>query len=142
MVSRVSAHLYVAVESGSRHRGLILVKTIDSKKTVAVLGHTYDEPRVLHKRRVSVDEAIQPSSEGKRGSERLVVSEVATLTGDWLTPEMNIKQIMGVFDRTGSDELAVLDDGQQLLGVLSEAYATRRYAEELETARRDLTGGD
>ena len=28
------------------------------------------------------------------------------------------------------------------LGVLSEAHATRRYAEELEMARRDLTGGD
>jgi len=26
--------------------------------------------------------------------------------------------------------------------VLSEAYATRRYAEELEKARRDLVGGD
>ena len=71
-----------------------------------------------------------------------VVSEMATLTGDWLSPEMNIKQIMGVFDRTGSDELAVLDEGQQLLGVLSEAYATRRYAEELEKNRRDLVGGE
>ena len=70
------------------------------------------------------------------------VHEMATLTGDWLTPDMNIKQIMGVFDRTGSDELAVLDEGQQLLGVLSEAYATRRYAEELEKNRRDLVGGE
>jgi CIC family chloride channel protein len=71
-----------------------------------------------------------------------VVSEMATLTADWLTPEMNIKQIMGVFDRTGSDELAVLDENQQLLGLLSEAYATRRYAEELEKNRRDLIGGE
>ncbi len=71
-----------------------------------------------------------------------VVSEAATLTGDWLTPEMNIRQVMGVFDRTGSDELAVLDEGQQVLGVLSEAYATRRYAEELEKNRRDLIGGE
>ena len=71
-----------------------------------------------------------------------VVSESATLTGDWLTPDMNIKQIMGVFDRTGSDELAVLDEAQQVLGVLSEAYATRRYAEELEKNRRDLVGGE
>jgi CIC family chloride channel protein len=60
----------------------------------------------------------------------------------WLTPEMSIKEIMGAFDRHGSDELAVLDKDQAVLGVLTEAYATRRYAEELEKNRRDLTGGE
>jgi CIC family chloride channel protein len=59
-----------------------------------------------------------------------------------LTPQMNIKTIMHLFDRTESDELAVVDDAGKVLGVVSEAYATRRYAEELEKARRDLTGGD
>ena len=59
-----------------------------------------------------------------------------------LTPEMNIKTIMHLFDRTESDELVVVDDGGKVLGIVSEAYATRRYAEELEKARRDLTGGD
>jgi CIC family chloride channel protein len=71
-----------------------------------------------------------------------VVSEMATLTGDWLTPQMAIKEIMSVFDRTGSDELAVLDTEHRVLGVPSEAYATRRYAEELEKNRRDLVGGE
>jgi CIC family chloride channel protein len=59
-----------------------------------------------------------------------------------LTPQMTIKTIMHLFDRTESDELAVVDDAGKVLGVVSEAYATRRYAEELEKARRDLTGGD
>lgn len=59
-----------------------------------------------------------------------------------LNPEMNIKTIMHLFDRTESDELAVVDDAGKVLGIVSEAYATRRYAEELEKARRDLTGGD
>jgi CIC family chloride channel protein len=62
--------------------------------------------------------------------------------GDWLRPEMTIKEIMRAFDRTESDELAVLDDRGDVLGVVSEAYATRRYAEELEKARRDLVGGE
>ena len=44
--------------------------------------------------------------------------------------------------RTGSDELAVLDDDRCVLGLVSEAYATRRYAEELEKNRRDLVGGE
>jgi CIC family chloride channel protein len=70
------------------------------------------------------------------------VGENVILTGDWLTPQMTIKEIMGVFDRTGSDELAVLDEDRGVLGLVSEAYATRRYAEELEKNRRDLVGGE
>jgi CIC family chloride channel protein len=70
------------------------------------------------------------------------VGENVILAGDWLTPQMTIKEIMGVFDRTGSDELAVLDDDRGVLGLVSEAYATRRYAEELEKNRRDLVGGE
>ena len=57
-----------------------------------------------------------------------------------LAPAMSIKEIMAAFDRTAADELAVVDEDRKVLGVVSEAYATRRYAEELEKARRDLTG--
>jgi CIC family chloride channel protein len=49
---------------------------------------------------------------------------------------------MGVFDQSESDELAVVGDDLDVVGVLSEAYATRRYAEELEKARHDLVGAD
>lgn len=70
------------------------------------------------------------------------VGDVMINRGEWLRPDMAIKEIMGVFDRTESDELAVLNDDREVLGVLSEAYATRRYAEELEKARRDLVGAD
>jgi CIC family chloride channel protein len=71
-----------------------------------------------------------------------VVSELTIHQDDWLAPEMSIKEIMGVFDRTGADELAVLNDKREVLGMLSESHATRRYAEELEKNRRDLVGGD
>jgi CIC family chloride channel protein len=70
------------------------------------------------------------------------VGELMRNQQDWLKPDMSIKEIMGVFDRSESDELAVLDDAGEVLGVLSEAYATRRYAEELEKNRRDLVGGE
>jgi CIC family chloride channel protein len=78
----------------------------------------------------------------EQGGPEETVSELMIHKGEWLTPEMSIKEIMSVFDRGGSDELAVLDEGRQVLGVLTEAYATRRYAEELEKNRRDLVGGD
>ncbi|MDB5458614.1 MAG: chloride channel protein [Caulobacteraceae bacterium] len=57
-----------------------------------------------------------------------------------LTPEMTIKEIMEAFDRTETDALAVVDPDGAPLGLVSEAYATRRYADELEKARRDLIG--
>ena len=70
------------------------------------------------------------------------VAEYAVNQSEWLAPEMSIRQIMAIFDRAETDELAVLDDKRELLGVLTEAYATRRYAEELEKNRRDLIGGE
>ncbi len=70
------------------------------------------------------------------------VGALALFKAQSLTPDMAIKACMSLFDSTASDELAVLDEDGRPLGVLSEAYATRRYAEELEKARRDLTGGD
>ncbi len=60
----------------------------------------------------------------------------------WLLPDMSIKEIMSRFDDTETDELAVLDADRAVLGLLSEAHATRRYAEELEKARRDLVGSE
>ena len=74
-------------------------------------------------------------SGGEDGLAALAVNAQAVLS-----PEMSIKEIMAAFDRAQSDELAVVDADGQVLGVLTEAYATRRYAEELEKARRDLTG--
>jgi CIC family chloride channel protein len=62
--------------------------------------------------------------------------------GDGLSPDMTIKEIMQAFDQTEADELVVVDAGGLPLGVLSEAHATRRYADELEKARKDLTGED
>ncbi|HWF01939.1 MAG TPA: chloride channel protein [Caulobacteraceae bacterium] len=70
------------------------------------------------------------------------VSALAQLGRDALTPDLDIKACMRRFDDTASDELAVVDAERRPLGVLSESFATRRYAEELEKARRDLTGGD
>ncbi len=57
-----------------------------------------------------------------------------------LSPEMTIKELMEAFDRIKADELVVVDPAGLPLGMVSESYATRRYADELEKARRDLIG--
>jgi CIC family chloride channel protein len=60
-----------------------------------------------------------------------------------LTPEMNVKEAVALFDRTESEALAVIDSKatRKVLGLLTEGYALRRYAEELDKARLGLTGG-
>ncbi len=57
-----------------------------------------------------------------------------------LSADADIGKIMAMFDTTESDELAVVDSAQQVLGVLSETFVRRRYAEELEKAQRELYG--
>ena len=57
-----------------------------------------------------------------------------------LAPDMDIQAVMKSFDASGADELAVLDADRRVLGLLSETFVRRRYAEELEKAQRDLFG--
>jgi CIC family chloride channel protein len=61
-----------------------------------------------------------------------------------LSPAMNIKQAVAVFDRTESEALAVVADliDRKVIGLLTEGYALRRYAEELDKARQGLAGDD
>lgn len=57
-----------------------------------------------------------------------------------LAPDMDIVAVMKRFDASGTDELAVLDGIRHVLGILSESFVRRRYAEELEKAQRELFG--
>jgi CIC family chloride channel protein len=55
---------------------------------------------------------------------------------------MNIQQAIAVFDRAEAETLAVVeDDGEKrVVGILTEAHAMRRYAEESERRRREAVG--
>jgi CIC family chloride channel protein len=57
-----------------------------------------------------------------------------------LTSGMNVQQALRVFDATTSEALAVVDKEGKVLGLLSEAFALRHYAEALDQARRNLSG--
>ena len=60
----------------------------------------------------------------------------------YLLPDMTIKQAIVAFEAAEADALAVLDGAhsRRVLGVLTEQYALRRYNEELERRRRELSG--
>jgi CIC family chloride channel protein len=57
-----------------------------------------------------------------------------------LHPDMNIQEAIAVFDAAEAESLAVVDTEQRPIGVLTEAHAMRRYAEESEQRRREVLG--
>ncbi|HEX7388962.1 MAG TPA: chloride channel protein [Acidiphilium sp.] len=61
---------------------------------------------------------------------------------DFLLPQATVKEAISTFERAECDVLAVLDgpETRKVLGVLTEQYALRRYSEELEQRRRELSG--
>jgi CIC family chloride channel protein len=71
---------------------------------------------------------------------KAAVGSIAVNKDTILTPEMDIQAIMKTFDVTGTDELAVLSATGGVLGLLSETFVRRRYADELEKAQREMFG--
>jgi len=59
-----------------------------------------------------------------------------------LLPQMTVKEAVALFEQAEADALVVVDDRQrrQPLGLLTEQHALRRYSEELDRKRRELSG--
>ena len=70
------------------------------------------------------------------------VADVMHHTGAVLLPQMTIKEAVSMFEQAESDELAVVDamETMRVLGTLTEQFALRRYSEELDKRRRELSG--
>ncbi|MBB4755511.1 chloride channel protein [Xanthomonas arboricola] len=68
------------------------------------------------------------------------VSDYASHRDAALVADTDIVAVMKVFDATQADELAVIDAQRKVLGVLSESFVRKRYAEELEKRERELMG--
>ena len=86
---------------------------------------------------VAVAEAHQAGEDDLR-----TAAELARFTDAMLLPAMNVKQALGAFDSAEAETLVVVDDAEsrKVLGLLNETFAVRRYAEELDKSRRELTG--
>jgi CIC family chloride channel protein len=59
-----------------------------------------------------------------------------------LLPGMTVKEAVALFDRAEAEALAVVEarDKRNVIGLLTESHALRRYSDELELRRRELTG--
>jgi CIC family chloride channel protein len=63
-------------------------------------------------------------------------------TKSTLLPMMSVKEAIAMFEAAESDALAVVDgaESMKVIGLLTEQYALRRYSEELDRKRKELSG--
>lgn len=68
------------------------------------------------------------------------VGDLAILKNAFLRPEDGIGDIMQRFEESEADDLAVVSSSGAVLGILTEKYVQRRYADEADRALRELYG--
>ena len=68
------------------------------------------------------------------------LSTLSRQTEVYVRPDMDISAILRMFEHFAVDDLAVVNEDHKLLGLLTERYVNRRYAEELEQAQREFFG--
>jgi CIC family chloride channel protein len=75
-------------------------------------------------------------------AEDRTVESILHLQDQFLLPGMSVKEALAAFEAAQADALVVLDGPgtRQVLGVLTEQYALRRYNEELDRRRREMAG--
>jgi CIC family chloride channel protein len=106
-----SAHVVVAVDEAGRYRGLILVPEAHAA----------------------------PLDENEDGGP---ISAVARLPETTLRPDVDARSALAIFDAAQADTLAVTErETGVVVGLLSEAFAARRYAQETDQAARGVLGG-
>jgi CIC family chloride channel protein len=76
------------------------------------------------------------------GDDHHTVRDIVHYADTVLLPQMTIKEAVAMFENAESDALVVVDsaDGQHVIGLLTEQYALRRYSDELDKRRRELSG--
>jgi len=70
------------------------------------------------------------------------LSEILHSPDTVLLPQMTVKEAASIFEQAESDVLAVVDslETRRVIGTLTEQYALRRYSEELDRRRREISG--
>lgn len=123
------------------------IKTIDASTTLAAFRK--EIPLGSAQRVIAVDPGdeyvgmlIVAELHSDPSDGEVPVRDLAQYKNAVLVPSMNVQAAAETFQRAGAEELAVVEDFADhiVLGLLTEGHLMRRYAEELEKARRDLSG--
>jgi CIC family chloride channel protein len=70
------------------------------------------------------------------------ISSIVHQAGHMLVPQMTVREAIGAFERYETEALPVVDslERREVMGLLTEAHALRRYSEASERQRRELLG--
>lgn len=68
------------------------------------------------------------------------IASLAIMAETVLRPATGMQEMFDLFDAASADELAVVDDRGNVLGVVSEKHARRRYFEAIEVSQREIFG--
>ena len=107
-----------------------------------------DFPLGAHQRVIALDEddryagIILPAEAFADTDDEHRVRDLLHYTDTVLLPQMVIKEAVAMFETAESDALAVVDGAEtrRVIGLLTEQYALRRYSDELDRRRRELSG--
>lgn len=104
---------------------------LGSEQRMIVVDHTGGYAGIVLVAEAHVD------SEGAK-----TVGDILHYTDTVLLAQMSVKKAIELFESAESDALAVVDsvETKQVIGLLTEHYALRRYSDELDRRRRDLSG--
>ncbi len=106
-----STQRVILVEEGDKYAGMVLVPEVYSAPTMA-------------------------------GEEKPELASFIRFKNDALLRSMNAKQAAGMFDKLEAEALAVINNQieRKVVGQLSESHTLRRYSEELDRRRREVSG--
>jgi len=123
------------------------MKTVPADTTIAAFREAV--PLGSTSQAVAVDEdgryagiVIVPEAHSAEQSADVAVRTILHHTDNFLVPTMTVREAVIAFDRTEAEALAVVGSPISRLpvGLLTEAHALRRYAEESELRRREILG--
>ena len=113
-----------------------------------IMAFKRDFPLGAHQRVIVLDEddkyagIVLPAEVHADADANHHVSDLLHYVETVLLPQMTIKEAVAMFENAESDALAVVDgpETKRVIGLLTEQYALRRYSEELDRRRRELSG--
>jgi CIC family chloride channel protein len=122
------------------------IRTLAIDTTLASFRRDY--PLGSTQRVVVVDAAgryagiVFPAEAHAVEADALGLADLLRYQGAVLLPQMTVKEAIASFEAAESDALAVVDgmESRQVIGLLTEQHALRRYSEELDLRRRELSG--
>jgi CIC family chloride channel protein len=138
-------------------RNLTVEKLMRADVKTAQAGMTFDEfrkefPLGSTQRVIVIDEndkyvgmVLTPeiyAAPTEGGEDLPELSSFLRYKNDVLLRSMNAKQAAAMFDRTEAEALAVVNNQieRKVIGQLSESHTLRRYTEELDRRRREISG--